>query len=287
MNSITKLVILILALSMVLTGCGISADDPTVATRGSFATIGTEPTTEEPMEPSTEEPSIEEPSIEEPSTEPTTLPTLPPEPVHSDLYIPGLEVDDVIRFFNEVCLDAEFSDNGNPSLIQKWVEPIYYQINGDYTEQDMIVLNSFTEWLNTIHGFPGIAVSPAPYQTNMEIYFCNVDEMIQRMGEQYAYMDGAVTFWYMDNAIYNEIICYRSEINQFTRNSVILEEIYNGLGPVQDTSLREDSLIYSGFSEPQWMTDVDELILKLLYHPLIEPGMNADECETIIRELYY
>jgi hypothetical protein len=30
---------------------------------------------------------------------------------------------------------------------------------------------------------------------------------------------------------------------------VILEEVYNGLGPVQDTALRPDSLIYSDFSE--------------------------------------
>ena len=70
-------------------------------------------------------------------------------------------------------------------------------------------------------------------------------------------------------------------------DSVILEEIYNGLGPIQDTDLRPDSIIYSGFSEPQSLTDVDELILKLLYHPQLLPGMNADECETVIRQLYY
>ena len=30
-----------------------------------------------------------------------------------------------------------------------------------------------------------------------------------------------------------------------------------------------------------------ELLLQLLYHPDILPGMNAQECEQVIRALYY
>ena len=60
-----------------------------------------------------------------------------------------------------------------------------------------------------------------------------------------------------------------------------------GLGPVQDTDLREDSLIYSGYTAPQSLSPVDELILKLLYHPEIRCGMTASECEAVIRSLYY
>ena len=83
------------------------------------------------------------------------------------------------------------------------------------------------------------------------------------------------------------VICIRNDIDQELRNSVIMEEIYNGLGPVQDTSLREDSLIYSGFSAPQEMTDIDMLLLRLLYHPSIRCGMNKEECKRIITEIYY
>jgi hypothetical protein len=59
------------------------------------------------------------------------------------------------------------------------------------------------------------------------------------------------------------------------------------LGPIQDTGLRPDSIIYQEYSEPQELTEVDELILKLLYHPDILPGMNAAQCEEVIRRLYY
>ena len=56
---------------------------------------------------------------------------------------------------------------------------------------------------------------------------------------------------------------------------------------MQDTSLRTDSIIYAGYSEPQELTEIDKLLLTLLYHPKIECGMDADACEAIIRELYY
>ena len=108
------------------------------------------------------------------------------------------------------------------------------------------------------------------------------------MGDQLVDSDGCVTFWYNgDNEIYDATICCVDTIDQYIRNSVILEELYNGLGPVQDTWLRPDSLIYAGYSEPQALTEVDELILKLLYHPDIKPGMTQKETEAVIRELYY
>ena len=68
---------------------------------------------------------------------------------------------------------------------------------------------------------------------------------------------------------------------------MILEEIYNGLGPLNDTWERKTSIIYAGYSTPQWLSEEDQLILKLLYHPMMKCGMNAEACEAVIRQLYY
>lgn len=238
---------------------------------------------------------IPESAVPETTTPETTVQdTLPPEttipqiqPEHSMLYIPGLSVEDVIRYFNEVVLDAEIVNGGDPSRLQKWNVHIYYIIDGDCTEKDREVLADFVKWLNTIEGFPGILETTDWGQANMRIYFLNKKGFENLMGTQFAGTDGGVTFWYRDNAIYDAKIGYRTDIGQDVRNSVILEEIYNGLGPVQDTALREDSIIYAGYSTPQSLTEIDELILKLLYHPQMLCGMNAEECEAVIRELYY
>ena len=242
----------------------------------------TEPSVETEPSAGTEPSAETEPATESEATEPVAS-----EPEHSALYIPGVSVEDVILYFNEVCLDSEFINSGDPSFVQKWMVPIYYMLDGSYTEEDIAMLEGFTAWLNQLESFPGIYETDEPGMMNLRISFGNQSHMVNVLGDNFYGMDGGVTFWYRNNCIYDATICYRSDINQYTRNSVILEEIYNGLGPIQDTNLRPDSIIYQGFSEPQALTEIDELILKLLYHPDILPGMNASACEEVIRRLYY
>ncbi len=224
-----------------------------------------------------------------PTTEAVTETTYA-EPLHSEYYIEGIPVEDVILYFNEVCLDSEYTISGDPSLIQKWSNPIYFKLNGEYTLEDYDTICTFTEQLNSIAGFPGIYEVENEYDATLDIYFCTQQELIERMGSggEYDNVDGAVTFWYDDlNEIYDAIICYRTDLTQILRNSVILEEIYNALGPINDTLLRSDSIIYQEYSEVQCLSETDFLILKLLYNPQIECGMDAAQCESVIRELYY
>jgi hypothetical protein len=258
-----------------LAGCSPSVP-PSTSTPTSDTSISSPPSQSEPPQPEQTTPSP-----------PPEQSTPSPKPEHSELYIPGVSVEDVILYFNEVCLDSEIINSGDPSYVQKWAEPICYSLYGEYTDEDLATLSSFADWLNTIEGFPGISEAQVPENTNLRIHFCSQSEMIDLMGDNYYGMDGAVTFWYLYDEIYDAIICYRTDLDQYLRNSVILEEIYNGLGPIQDTSLRSDSIIYSEFSQPQELTDIDELLLKLLYHPDILPGMNAQQCEQVIRALYY
>ena len=220
------------------------------------------------------------------TTEPTTVPTTLPE--HSDLYLPYLSVEDVIRYFNEVCLDAEFVNAGDPTRLQKWVVPIRYYINGTYTEEDKATLDSLVSWLNHIEGFPGMHMVEDPMLAGLNIHFCGPEEYLTLMGDQFYGTDGGVTFWYNGaNQIYDAVIGYRTDLDQQVRNSVILEEIYNGLGPINDPWERMTSVIYGGYSIPQWLSEEDQLIMKLLYHPMMECGMDAAQCEAVIRQLYY
>lgn len=263
--------------TLLLLGCSIVSverkDTPNVA-----ATISTIPATM-PTSPTQTHP-------ETIPTEPETLPAAT-EPLHSPLFIPNLPVEDVIRYFQEVSLGAEYVNAGNPSLVQKWTVPLVYQLHGTPTTEDLEILDGFAAQLNQIYGFPGIREAKYPEEANLNIHFCSRDDFLTLMGNDFLGADGGVTFWYEKNEIYNGIIGICTDLDQQLRNSVIMEEIYNGLGPVQDTALRSDSLIWTGFSQPQQPTDVDWLILELLYHPDIKCGMNFEDCEAIIRSLYY
>ncbi|MBQ5866673.1 MAG: DUF2927 domain-containing protein [Oscillospiraceae bacterium] len=280
--------LLCLALLLSLWGCG---RKPEILPEPSVTEAPTEPATTQPeeTEPAPTEPEVTEPAPTEPApTEPEVTEPAETIPEHSPLYLENVPVEDVIRWFNEVSLDTEFSDGGDATLVQKWDEPIAFMVHGDYTEEDWATLTRFTQWLNTLEGFPGISETQDSDEANLNIHFTDAQGLVNIMGQDFVGLDGAVTFWYDgDNAIYQEVICIRTDLAQEVRNSVIMEEIYNGLGPVQDTILREDSLIWQGYSIPQELTAVDELILKLLYHPAIARGMNALDCEEVIRTLYY
>lgn len=242
--------------------------------------------------PEPEAPSVTAAPTAAPTVPPAALPTVPPteaptDPPHSELYLPGVPVEDVLTYFNEVCLNAEFVNSGDPSRLQRWNAPISYALLGDYSPEDLDTLSGFADWLNRQFGFPGIYRTDDAASANLDIYFCSQQEIVDRMGENFRDADGAVTFWYTNDAIYEAVICIRSDMDRELRNSVILEELYNGLGPIQDTGLRPDSIIYSDFSMPQELTEMDKLILQLLYHPDLKCGMGADECEAVIRQLYY
>lgn len=218
----------------------------------------------------------------------TTVPQTTPA-LHSPLYLEGVPVEDVILYFNEVCLDAEYVDGGTPELAQKWVTPITYYVDGDPTDEDLRVLNDLVAQLNSIDHFPGMVPAENPYSAVLPIHFCTKQEMNDMMSfSAQENLDGAVTFWYNSaQEITNATICVRTDLDQQLRNSVIAEEIYNGLGPIQDTVLREDSIIYQYGSDIQTLSEMDLLILKLLYHPQIKCGMTAPQCESVIRQLYY
>lgn len=293
-----KLICLLLALTVVLAGCRKPAEAPVPAqtlplvsetTEATEAPEITEPTQATETQPEETEPETTEPEETEPlETEPTATETEPTKPAHSDLYLYYTPVEDVITWFNEVVLDSEFVNGGDPSRVQKWDTPIYYSVHGDPTEEDLAVMESFAASLNYIEGFPGMYPAEPDQFVNLRIHFTDEQGMLDIMGQDYSGLDGAVTFWYDgENRIYDEVICIRNDIDQFVRNSVILEEIYNGLGPVQDTMLRLDSIIYQQYSQPQDLTLEDWLLLRLLYHPDMLCGMDAAQCEAVIRNLYY
>lgn len=268
-----KTVIIFILSTLLLTGC-VSKSDHSL-----FVTLPSETTTVETIDESTITTTVE--AIHE-----STITTVPTQPSHWAYYDPDISVENAITWFSEVCLAAEMVNGGDATLIQKWDVPIYYYINGDPTDEDLIALQNFEAWINTVEGFPGMYPTVDLGQANLKIYFCTQQELLNIMGPNFGGLDGAVTYWYEDNAIYNANICIRTDLSQHLRNSVIKEELYNGLGPINDTSLREDSIIFAGYSEPQELTATDKLIMALLYDPSIQCGMNADQCAEIIRNIY-
>jgi len=271
--------ILPVVLVLVLCACaypplpGINAPLPTEQTPT------TEATTEPPTVATTAPPA---------TTIPETEATLP---AHSALYLPEYTPQQILEYFEEVVLHVEYpGEGGNPALVQKWTDPIYCRIQGEPTEEDLAVLNDFFAQLNEVPGFPGIYAATEQDPVNLTIGFWEQETFDAEFFDmlQGDYATGATQFWYYTdtNDIYTARIGYRTDISQAERNSILIEEIVNTLG-ITDTVLRTDSIVYQYSDENLALSDVDWIILKLLYDPAIRCGMDFDSCSRIIPELYY
>lgn len=212
-------------------------------------------------------------------------------PEHSELYMEKYAVEDVIKYFNEIVLNTEYSTGtGDSTLVQRWDIPISYRIVGECTLEDQQVLDGIFAELNSVYGFPGVSKAQEYEEPNLYIYFEGREELHDRFLDfvQGEYVDGVTRYWYYEdtNNIYTGTIGYWKDMTEQVRKSVLLEEVINCLG-LGDTVLREDSIVYQYGSEITTLSDMDWLILKLLYNPRIRCGMGVVECEEIIRELYY
>ena len=210
---------------------------------------------------------------------------------HSDFYSENYSVEDVICYFNEVVLQTEYgTGTGDSTLVQRWDTPICYQIVGDAATGDRKVLENLFAKLNQIDGFPGIHEAKENEEPNLHIYFEGREAFDERfmefLGGEYA--DGATRYWYYTdmNNIHTGIIGYCTDMPNENMKSVLLEEVVNCLG-LGDSTLREDSIVYQYSNETKELSEMDWLILKLMYNQRIRCGMDIKECEEIIRELYY
>ena len=247
--------------------------------------------TPEPEQPETEEPDVKE---ELPPSEP--LPPAPPEEepvpeVHSELYLPDYTVEQIIEYFEEVVLNVEYSDGtGDISLVQKWLMPIRYRYFGEPTQEDKLVLSNLFEQLNAIPGFPGIYAAGEGEFENLTISLLESEEFEASFSDvvngEYAF--GAVQFWYYTdtNELYTARIGSRINLDQEIRDSVLPEEVINMLG-ITDTVLRTDSITYQYSNENLALSEVDWILLKLLYHPEMQCGLDARNCAAVIKEIYY
>ena len=213
-------------------------------------------------------------------------------PAHSELYLPEYTSQQIFEYFKEVALVMEYADGtGDISVVQKWKEPILYSVYGDYTDEDLAILTDLFTRLNKIDGFPGIYAADTEKESgSLCIHFFDQEHFNSFFSDiingEDAY--GAAHFWYYNetNEIYTADVGYRTDAEQSIRESVLLEEIINVLG-ISDTIIREDSIVYQYSDDNVSLSDVDWVILKLLYNPAIQPGMDAESCQTVIQELYY
>ena len=209
---------------------------------------------------------------------------------HSPLYLPGYSTDDIIRFFDEVALSSEYPNDEDPSCVMRWEGEIRYCLHGSFTQEDADWLAHVFDQLNKLEGFPGARRVMIAEFANMDMYFCNRKEFHDRMYDSVPddNADGATTFYYNGaNHITDATICYWEDMSDSVRKSVLTEEVINSIGFSNDSTEREDSVVYQYGSWTNEPDEVDWVLLRLIYSGEMRAGMRRAEAERVIRKLYY
>lgn len=187
---------------------------------------------------------------------------------------------EALDYFVEIAFGAEFGDAD--SVIRKWEDDIRIGVFGEPGEADLEGLATVIADLNFLIGTISIDIVDTDH--NVEIHL--VPEA--RFAEiEPNYVPGNSGFfwlwWDAHGYIFDaRILISTTGITQAERSHLIREELTQVLGLMNDSWSYPDSIFYQGWTDVQVFSDIDVMVIKMLYLPEVEVGMQYDEAAAAI-----
>ena len=207
-------------------------------------------------------------------------------PSHAEVFCPANARAGKLQAL-DCLIDCAFSSEyGSPnSILLRWKDPIYVYAGGSPTKEDLRQLDSFLMELSfRVPLLPPVERVPAPETANLTVYFVPEARMGDYVKNYVSGNWGFVTYYYTDCVINRAEAAVASDVtSQKQRNGIIREEIVNGIGLGNDHFRYEDSIIYEPYNETETLSEVDWLMLNMVYSPFTHPGMSADEAYRALK----
>ncbi len=188
-----------------------------------------------------------------------------------------------LEYFLDIALESEFGSRDNSVI--KWTKDLKIKIFGSPTSQDIETVEEVVNELTDIVG-TAIQMEIVESYPNVEIYFVPPsDYHIYEPKSSPASM-GYVWCSYDEYEIYEATILISSKVmSQSLRSHLIREELTQSLGLLNDTWQyeRQDSIFYEGSSDTTWYSEIDKIIIAMLYNQHIAPGMNEEEIQLVLK----
>ncbi|MBR6020518.1 MAG: DUF2927 domain-containing protein [Lachnospiraceae bacterium] len=204
--------------------------------------------------------------------------------IDTKIDLQGHNLSQVFRYFSNIALVDEGLDYKD--TIRKWISPIRFYAEGDLDDLIEDVLKKLFERMNTVEGFPGISRVYSVDDANLIGYFYN-DETFYSFAETYGgnkYTNGltVLTLNEYDYSISSGLFIVRNGMTEARRRSVICEELVQSMGLENDSYAYPESLFYQGYNEVTEPNDLDWILFRILYHPLVQSGMNYNQILPVL-----
>lgn len=190
-----------------------------------------------------------------------------------------------LALFGVCGVSAEYGDARD--VVVRWDGPIRVYVDGNLTRQDEKVLDDFLlELAIRVPEMPPIYRVYDESCANMSIHFCRTSRFGSYLTVYDTGLIGCFTFYYENNRINRAVVCIGTDTSQRDRTSTLLEEITGALGLSNDHTLYTDSILHNDYNTATKLSEVDWMMLNILYSSHVKPGYTYDEVVNAINAFY-
>lgn len=203
-------------------------------------------------------------------------------------------VDKLVATFDDVVFGAEYDATPRAQVIAKWHGPLRVSVKGQPKKHQLTYLRKH---LRTIIDLTGLEMAPVDEETareNVTIAFvpanqmskvriATVDpELIRTLaGPRSCYF---LSFREQPDRISRSVVVVNKERTSRAINHCLLEEVLQSLGLPNDSNLIRPS-VFSDLDSPAKLSRSDEILVRALYDPRLEPGTPREQALEVVRAI--
>ena len=175
-------------------------------------------------------------------------------------------------------------ENGQGTVLTRWEDTIKIHVSGSPSQSDLSELDEFImECATHCPNMPNIRLVNSDDQANVTIWYGPLDQL-QYHSEYYVEGNwGYFSYWSRQHQMSRGEIVIATDVNTTdSKNHLLREELMGVFGLTNDQSVYSDSILYTEWTTTQELSDVDWLMLNMLYDPDLSTGMSGQEARGIL-----
>jgi hypothetical protein len=195
---------------------------------------------------------------------------------------------EALSYFSEIALKSEYGGQSYEGIVRRWEQPLTVEIRGQPAAADLATLDAHIALLRQTAGSLDISVAQQAGSGNFVVYFVPLDDLDDVVPGYVEGNWGFVNISWDDHArIQQATVGIATDVtDQKQRNHLILEEVTQGLGLLNDSPLYQDSIFQIEWTETQKLSDMDLWVVAMLYSPVIKAGMGRAETESALSDWF-
>jgi hypothetical protein len=199
--------------------------------------------------------------------------------------------EEVIQYFQEIALGFEYG--GAPEVTRKWVTDMKIFVGGNKTPELMNELQAIINEINNLatDGF-NISIVTDTLQSNYYVFLGPGTTYAERFPSLATLVTDNwglfSVYWDVAEQIYSGHMYVDIErANPAEEKHLLREELTQSLGLSKDSN---SDLYLNSIFQAKWTTttaydDIDKDLIRLLYHPDMQIGLNREQVEELLREV--